>query len=170
MSNFTFFPQCCQKTCTADMYKQGLVLERIHTYMYLLLSHCSMPILKISCSSKEIFALPVQCFYISIHYALKPFPNKPWFLRVCRRSHLKTPWEKEKLLVVSNFSSSHSFFHPFGELAAIFIRFQIDICKTFHFARVYKICHLGKGLILGTFIICTNYFSTGTCGRRVLVY
>ena len=30
---------------------------------------------------------------------LNPFPNKPWFLRVCRVSILKTLWEKEKLLV-----------------------------------------------------------------------
>ena len=33
-----------------------------------------------------------------------PFPNKPWFLRVCSTSLLKTLWEKEKLLVTSNFS------------------------------------------------------------------
>ena len=25
-----------------------------------------------------------------------PFPNKPWFLRVCSTSLLKTLWEKEK--------------------------------------------------------------------------
>ena len=38
-----------------------------------------------------------------------PFPNKPWFLRVCNASFLKTLWEKEKLLVTSNFSFSHCF-------------------------------------------------------------
>ena len=43
-----------------------------------------------------------------------PFPNKPWFLRVCSTSLLKTLWEKEKLLVTSNFSFSHRVFHPFG--------------------------------------------------------
>ena len=42
-----------------------------------------------------------------------PFPNKPWFLRVCPTSFLKTLWEKEKLLVTSNFSFSHSVFYPF---------------------------------------------------------
>ena len=36
------------------------------------------------------------------------FPNKPWFLRVCSTSLLKTLGEKEKLLVTSNFSFSHS--------------------------------------------------------------
>ena len=43
-----------------------------------------------------------------------PFPNKPWFLRVCNTSLLKTLWEKEKLLVMSNFSFSHSVFYLFG--------------------------------------------------------
>ena len=35
---------------------------------------------------------------------VNPFPNKPWFLRVCSGSLLKTPREKEKLIVTSNFS------------------------------------------------------------------
>ena len=34
------------------------------------------------------------------------FPNKPWSLRVCSKSLLKTLWEKEKLLITSNFSFS----------------------------------------------------------------
>ena len=49
---------------------------------------------------------------------INPFPDKPWFLRVCSTSLLKTPWEKEKLLVTSNFSFSCSVFYPFGELSA----------------------------------------------------
>ena len=40
------------------------------------------------------------------HY-INRFPNKPWFLRVCSKSLLKTLWEKKKLLVASNF-----FFFP----------------------------------------------------------
>ena len=35
----------------------------------------------------------------------------------------KTLWEKEKLLVTSNFSFSHSVFYPFEELSSIFINF-----------------------------------------------
>ena len=31
---------------------------------------------------------------------VNPFPNKPWFLRVCSTSLLKTLWEKENLLSV----------------------------------------------------------------------
>ena len=53
---------------------------------------------------------------------VNPFPNKPWFLRVCGGSLLKTLREKEKLLVTSNFSFSHSVFYPLGELSAIFIK------------------------------------------------
>ena len=34
--------------------------------------------------------------------------------------------EKEKLLVTSNFSFSHSVFYPLGELTSIFIKFKID--------------------------------------------
>ena len=51
-------------------------------------------------------------------------------------SLLKTLWEKEKLLLVSNFSFSHSVFYPFGELSAIFIKFEIVVCKLFQFGRV----------------------------------
>ena len=45
--------------------------------------------------------------------ALSPFPNKPWILRVCSRSLLKTLWEKEKLLLMSNLSFSHNVFYSF---------------------------------------------------------
>ena len=72
-------------------------------------------------------------FYFHIYPCLNPFPNKPWFLRVCNTSLLKTLWEKEKLLVTSNFSFSHSAFYPFGKLSAILIRFQIVFSKLFDF-------------------------------------
>ena len=52
------------------------------------------------------------------------FPNKPWFLCVCSTSLLKTLWEKEKLLIMSNFSFSYSVFYPFWELSAIFIKLK----------------------------------------------
>ena len=69
---------------------------------------------------------------------LNPLPNKPWFLCVCSTSLLKTLWEKEKLLVTSNFSFSHSVFYPFGELSAIFIKIKIVICKHFQFGKSLK--------------------------------
>ena len=77
---------------------------------------------------------------------INPFPNKPWFLRVCSKSLLKTLREKEKLLVTSNFSSSRSVFYPFDKLSAIFIKFKIVVCKLFQFGRV-KNLSFGKGLI-----------------------
>ena len=64
------------------------------------------------------------------------FPNKPWFLSVCGTSLLKTPSEKEKLLLTSNFFFSHSVFYPFGELFIIFIEFEMVICKLLLFGRV----------------------------------
>ena len=62
--------------------------------------------------------------------------NKPWFLRVCSTSLLKTLWEKKKLPVTSNFSFSHSVFCPFEELSCIFIKFEIVVCKLFQLGRV----------------------------------
>ena len=76
---------------------------------------------------------------------LNPFPKKPWILRFCSTSLLKTLWEKEKLLVTSNFSISHSFFYPLGKFSAIFIKFEIVVCKLFQFISVYN-SSFGKGL------------------------
>ena len=69
---------------------------------------------KIACHLQ--FLLIPQCFpqlYIfsvlkcSIVWKLvNPFPNKPWFSNVCSVSLLKTLWEKEKLLITSDFSFS----------------------------------------------------------------
>ena len=65
------------------------------------------------------------------NHLVNPFPNKPWFLRVCSTSRQKTLWEKEKLLVRSNFSFSHSVFYLFGELSVIFIKSEIVFCNLF---------------------------------------
>ena len=67
---------------------------------------------------------------------VNPFPNMQWFLLVCSTSLFKTLWEMEKLLITSNFSFSHSVFYPFGEHSAIFIKFNIVICKLLQFGRV----------------------------------
>ena len=64
---------------------------------------------------------------------LNPFPNKPWFLRVCSTSILKTLWEKEKLLIMRNFSFSYCVFYPFWEFSALFIEFEIVIGNLFQF-------------------------------------
>ena len=45
--------------------------------------------------------------------------------------------EKEELLVTSNFSFSHSvFFTFFGELSAIFIKYEIVVYNLLQFGRV----------------------------------
>ena len=66
---------------------------------------------------------------------INPFPNKPRFLRVYSKGLLKTPWEKEKLLITSNFSFSHSVFYPLREH---FCHFHQIVCKLFQFGRVLK--------------------------------
>ena len=55
-----------------------------------------------------------------------PFPNKPWFLRVCSTSLLKTLWGKEKFPTV---------FYTFGGFYGIFIQFEIVVYKLFQFGR-----------------------------------
>ena len=71
------------------------------------------------------------------YICVNPLPNKPWFLRVCSASLLKTMWEKDELLVTSNSSFSHSVFYPFGKKRfAFFIKFEIVVCKLFQFGRV----------------------------------
>ena len=77
-----------------------------------IISPYSAYIIKVDCS--------IQLCYVNMYCAtylhlllfplFNPFPNKPWFLRVCKANLLKTLWEKEKLLVTSNFSFSHSVF------------------------------------------------------------
>ena len=81
---------------------------------------------------------------MKLDFDLNPFPNKPSFLCDYSTSLLKLLWEKETLLLSSNVSFSHSVFYLFEELAAIFIRFEIVICKLFHFGRV-KNLSFGKG-------------------------
>ena len=91
-----------------------------------------------------------------------PFPNQPWFLRVCSTSLLKTLWEKEKLILMSNFSLSHSVFYPFGELSDISINFEIVVCKLVQFGRVQN---LSFGNVLRQilshihFIVCLQMLS-----------
>ena len=90
--------------------------------------------------------LPKTLFTFSpAQFSFNPFPNKPWFLRVCSTNLLKTQWEEEKLLVTSNFSFSHSVFCPFGTLSTIFIKYEIVVCKLFQLGQS-EIMSFGKGL------------------------
>ena len=74
-----------------------------------------------------------------VFFTINPFPNKPCFLRVRSKSLLKTLWEKEKLLVSSNFSFSHSVFYRFGELSVNIIKLKSVVNRLFQFERVYNL-------------------------------
>ena len=67
---------------------------------------------------------------------INPFPHNDTFWRLWETSLLKTLWEKEKLLVTSNFSFSRSVFYLFEKLSSIFVKFEIVVCKLFQFGRV----------------------------------
>ena len=88
---------------------------------------------------------PVAWKKYCAEYWLTISKKKPWFLRVYRTNLLKTLWEKEKLLVTSNFSFSHSISYPFQELSAIFIKFKTVVSKLFQFGRVQNLS-FGKEL------------------------
>ena len=98
--------------------------------------------------SKGLFPRGVKrCHCVGIrHRQLTLSQTSPvWFLRVCSTSLLKTLWEKKKLLVMSNFFFSHSVFHPSLEISAIFIKFEIVVCKLFQLGPIQKLL-FGKGL------------------------
>ena len=69
--------------------------------------------LSILCKKNPTF--PTTCSFLSanpiildaseIVLSVNPFLNKPWFLRVCSTSLLKTLWLHEKLFVISPFPS-----------------------------------------------------------------
>ena len=67
-----------------------------------------------------------------------PFPHNDTFWSPLEASLLKTLWEKEKLLVTSNFSFTYSVFYPFREVSAIFIKVKIVVYKLFQFGPVYN--------------------------------
>ena len=90
------------------------------------------------------YILTRSCIFLTVIEPLNPFPKKPGFLLVYSTSLLKILWEKEKLLVMSNFSFFHSVFYPFGVVSAIFIKFKIVVRNSFSLEES-KIRSLGKG-------------------------
>ena len=76
---------------------------------------------------------------------LNPFSKQALVLCVCSRDLLKTLWEKEKLLVTSNFSFSRSVFYPVWRTFSHFYQFKMVVFKLFHFKRVSNSL-FGKGL------------------------
>ena len=73
-------------------------------------------------------------FFVHIFHVQRifiPFPNKPWFLRVCSTSLLKTLWEKEKLLVTSNFSFSLGVFYPLQNFLPFSSNMKLSSANSF---------------------------------------
>ena len=102
-----------------DRFLGASVNFRIFISPYIQFPEARSRVISISCKNSFLNRCKINIF--------NPFPNKPWFLRVCSGSLLKTLWEKEKSLLTSNFSFSHSVFNPFGNLSATFIKFKIVV-------------------------------------------
>ena len=62
-----------------------------------------------------------------LDYTVNPFPNKPCLQY---KSFENTVEEKENCLQRAIYLFPHSVFYRFGELSAIFIKFNIVVCKT----------------------------------------
>ena len=77
---------------------------------------------------------------------------------------MKTLWEKEKLLVTSNFSFSHSVFYPFEDLPAIFVKFEI-ICRLLQFGKK-SLKLVGWARVKINLLILTLGFTTTTTVQR----
>ena len=60
------------------------------------------------------------------------FSNKALFLRACNKNLLKTLWEKEKLLVTSNFSFSHSVFYSLGKFPPFSSNLKLSFANSFN--------------------------------------
>ena len=76
---------------------------------------------------------------------VNPFPNKPWFLRVCSISLMKTLWGKGEiarneqfLLFPTVFSTCLENFKPFS------LNLKLSSASSFSLEES-KICRLGKG-------------------------
>ena len=79
-----------------------------------------------SCSSNgfQLYNLTIflsPCSYVS---------PLPFFWKHCGK--------RRKLLVTSNFSSSHSVFYPFRKLSVVYMKIKIVVCKPFPFGRIQK--------------------------------
>ena len=135
VNNQHLFKEISKKMYHLNAFDQNVSFHVNQTdYIILRMIFCT---LSLRCFHRDWFEFEFMdgvyfIYHVSV-FNLNPFPNKPWFLRVRRTSLLKTLWEKEKLLVTSNFSFSHSVFYPFRELSAIFIKFELVVCKLTQF-------------------------------------
>ena len=78
-------------------------------------------------------------------FLLNPFPNKPWFLRICSARLLKTLWEKGEIARNEQFS-------PFPTVISTCLENFLPISSNLKLSsenyfnlEESKICHLVKG-------------------------
>ena len=105
-------PSKVQKQCRIEEYsgnQHGYPSSIIMFYLFIVKSHHQ----KLT-TYFQFFSHPLTDFSFSFTFvSFNLFQNKPLFLHVCSIRLLKTLWEKEKLLIMSNFSFSHCVFYPF---------------------------------------------------------
>ena len=116
---FLLFPQCFQKACFSGASKGVILWEWVkHTKVY-------------GCMIRVLILMVVWHLI-----PFQPFPKQALLFTCLCTSLSKTQWQKEKLLVTSNFSFSHYVFYSLRVLSAIFIKLKIVVCKHFHFGRI----------------------------------
>ena len=90
--------------------------------------------------------------------SLNPFPNKPWFLRVCTTGILKTLWEKEKLHYRYFENTVGKKEIARNEQFLLFPQCFLPIWRTFcHFHRIQN-CRLQTLLVWKSlkFVVCES--------------
>ena len=104
--------------------------------MHLFICVFVMDFVRKTCNINWLTAWCLPLFSTLSQLYLNPFPNNDTFWCPRERSLLKTLWEKEKLLVTSNFSFTHCVFYLLKDLSAIFIKFKIVVGRLFQFGSV----------------------------------
>ena len=89
-------------------------------------------------------SLKFESYLHCLHMNLNPFPNKPYFFVSWVQVFWKHFWKKEKLLIMSSFSFSHSVFLQFREFSAFSSNLKLSSANSLSLDES-KICRLGKG-------------------------
>ena len=95
------------------------------------------------------------------------FPNKPWFLRVCSPSPLKTLWKKENLLVTSIFSFPPVFSTLFENFLPFSSNLKLSSANSLSLEESYK---LSIGKVLNTIAGTEGISSYGFLCLVICIY
>ena len=66
---------------------------------------------------------------------LNPFPNKPWVLRVCNTKSLENNVGNGEIARDEQFLHFSQCSILFEKLSAIFVKFEIVVCKLFQYGN-----------------------------------